>query len=150
MPLFHPGVFAASKPLDVANSSRAYADVSISAPASPTILVSPTIQCLVDTGSDYTILPVAMATAAVAAVTVTVIGVLSQPSVVISSVVMQTNRQVRLRHNGGEVPYTVQVSTNLVQWQSLGAPTQISPGLFEFIDTTATNAERRFYRIHTP
>ena len=55
-----PGVFGNSKPLVVTRFRRAYADVQIVA-ASGT---SPVYQCLVDTGADYTILPMSAATAA--------------------------------------------------------------------------------------
>ncbi len=42
---------------------------------------------------------------------------------------------------------TVYASTNLVNWEGLGAATQSAPGLFEFTDTTATNFPRRFYKL---
>ncbi len=46
---------------DTKNNFRAYADVHLTDPS--TGVRSPTFQCLVDTGSDYTILPISAATA---------------------------------------------------------------------------------------
>lgn len=50
-----------SRPLDPVRSYRAYADVVMLHPAGGA--ASPTIQCLVDTGADYTILPLGLAAA---------------------------------------------------------------------------------------
>lgn len=58
MPI-RPKTFAHSKPLVVARNSRAYASVVMLNPA--TQQQSAALQCLVDTGSDYTILPLAVA-----------------------------------------------------------------------------------------
>ena len=52
---------SSSRPLDPTRSFRAYADVVMSNPAGGG--TSPTVQCLVDTGADYTILPLSLATA---------------------------------------------------------------------------------------
>jgi alpha-tubulin suppressor-like RCC1 family protein len=38
----------------------------------------------------------------------------------------------------------------LSDWSSLGAPAEISPGQFLFIDPQATNTPERFYRIRSP
>src|SRR5260370_19429398 len=49
--------------------------------------------------------------------------------------------------------FTAQVSTNLAAtngWTSLGSPTEISPGQFQFTDPQATNYPRRFYRVSPP
>jgi len=56
-----PTTFAGHKTLSAANRYRAYADVYLTDPS--TGVKSSTIQCLVDTGSDYTILPMSAATA---------------------------------------------------------------------------------------
>lgn len=55
-----PATFASSKPLDAARNHRAYADVRLTT-ANGTVKSS-TLQCLVDTGSDYTVLPLSAAT----------------------------------------------------------------------------------------
>src|SRR6266576_505526 len=83
----------------------------------------------------------------IAAVSVTVVGVLSRPAIIITNIVVQTNGHVRLRHNGGDEGYTVQFSQNLNNWQTLGPSTMIGPGLFEYVDTTAPTSGRRYYRI---
>jgi hypothetical protein len=46
--------------------------------------------------------------------------------------------------------YSIQASTNLVNWIRLGSASQISPGQFKFVDTTATNWASRFYRVTSP
>ncbi len=44
------------------------------------------------------------------------------------------------------VTYTIQASTNLLQWQNIGAATAGGNGLFQFDDLNATNSFLRFYR----
>jgi hypothetical protein len=51
--------------------------------------------------------------------------------------------------NGSGQSYSVYASTNLVNWSSIGAAVQISPGLYQFTDTTATNLPRRFYQLRS-
>jgi hypothetical protein len=46
--------------------------------------------------------------------------------------------------------YSVYASTNLVNWSPIGAAAQISPGLYQFTDTNATNSPRRFYQLRSP
>jgi hypothetical protein len=47
--------------------------------------------------------------------------------------------------------YSVRASTNLVNWVTLGAATQTQViGVFQFIDTQATNYSKRFYRVSIP
>ena len=43
--------------------------------------------------------------------------------------------------------YNVFASTNLVNWQSIGAATQTSFGFFQFTDLEATNFQHRFYQL---
>jgi hypothetical protein len=45
---------------------------------------------------------------------------------------------------------SIYASTNLTNWISIGTGTQISPGMFQFIDSTATNYPRRFYQLRSP
>ncbi len=52
--------------------------------------------------------------------------------------------------NNSGLSAAVYASTNLTNWASLGAATQISPGLYQFIDATATNSSRRFYQLRSP
>lgn len=45
---------------------------------------------------------------------------------------------------------SIYASTNLLNWQSLGTPVQVAPGVYQFTDATATNFMRRFYRLSWP
>jgi hypothetical protein len=51
--------------------------------------------------------------------------------------------------NGTSQSYTVYTSTNLAAWSPIGGATQISPGLYQFTDPTATNFPRRFYQLRS-
>jgi hypothetical protein len=42
------------------------------------------------------------------------------------------------------------VSSNTSNWTTLGSPTEISPGQYQFNDPEATAAPRRFYRVSWP
>jgi hypothetical protein len=60
--------------------------------------------------------------------------------------------QLQFRATAG-LGYTVlTTTTNLSQtnWTVLGPATEISPGQFQFTDTSATNSPARYYRIHHP
>jgi hypothetical protein len=46
--------------------------------------------------------------------------------------------------------YAMQASTNLVNWTRLGSASQPSPGQFFFLDSGATNWQRRYYRVTSP
>ncbi len=46
--------------------------------------------------------------------------------------------------------HRVLASTNLVDWNEVGAPTETAPGTFEFIHTNAPNYEWCFYRVKRP
>jgi hypothetical protein len=52
--------------------------------------------------------------------------------------------------NSSGQSYSVYASTNLVNWLPIGAAAQISPGIYQFTDTTATNLPRRFYQLRSP
>jgi hypothetical protein len=41
-------------------------------------------------------------------------------------------------------------STNLIDWVPAGAATEIAPGLYQFIESTSTNARQRFYQLRSP
>ena len=45
---------------------------------------------------------------------------------------------------------SIYASTNLINWTSIGPATQISPGLYQFIDITATNYPHRYYQLRSP
>jgi PKD repeat protein len=46
--------------------------------------------------------------------------------------------------------YNVWASTNLVNWSLLGPAQASAPGVFQYLDTSATNWPRRFYRAQSP
>jgi hypothetical protein len=47
--------------------------------------------------------------------------------------------------------YRVWASTNLTHWSVLlGTPSPVSPGVFQFYDSSAVNYPRRFYRVSCP
>lgn len=48
------------------------------------------------------------------------------------------------------VSYSIQASTNLLNWTRLGSATQTSPGQFTFLDAGTTNRPYRFYRVTSP
>lgn len=48
------------------------------------------------------------------------------------------------------LPYLVWSSTNVTQWNVLGAPREASPGLFQFRDSQAGDHGIRFYRTSSP
>ena len=52
--------------------------------------------------------------------------------------------------NAGAQTGSVYASTNLLNWSFVGVATQISSGLYQFTDTTATNYLRRFYQLRSP
>jgi hypothetical protein len=45
---------------------------------------------------------------------------------------------------------TIFTSTNLTDWSPVGSATQISPGLYQFIDANASNYTQRFYQVRWP
>src|SRR5882724_13682457 len=58
-----------------------------------------------------------------------------------------TNGMFQMQFTGGtNLPHHVWTSTNFVNWQDLGAATQIVAGVFQFVDADATNRPQRFYR----
>jgi hypothetical protein len=52
--------------------------------------------------------------------------------------------------NSSGINGSVYASTTLTNWAAIGAATQISSGLYQFTDTTATNYPRRFYQLRSP
>jgi Regulator of chromosome condensation (RCC1) repeat len=65
--------------------------------------------------------------------------------------VQSSNAGFALSFDGlSNAAYSVQASTNLVNWSRIGAASQPSPGQFFFLDTGATNRPQRFYRVTSP
>jgi hypothetical protein len=52
--------------------------------------------------------------------------------------------------NGSGLSYSVLASTNLSNWLTIGAATQMFPSLYQFTDLSATNYPHRFYRLRSP
>jgi hypothetical protein len=77
--------------------------------------------------------------------------ILPPPIVQPAGFVSSSNGGFTLAFGGlSNAAYSVQASTNLVNWTRLGSATQLSPGQFTFLDTAATNWPRRFYRVISP
>ena len=51
--------------------------------------------------------------------------------------------------NGSGKSFSVYASTNLVNWLPIGTAAQISPGLYQFSDPSATNLLKRFYQVRS-
>jgi len=45
---------------------------------------------------------------------------------------------------------TIFSSTNLTDWSAVGTATQVSPGLYQFIDASASNFTQRYYQVRWP
>ncbi|HXT11777.1 MAG TPA: Ig-like domain-containing protein [Candidatus Angelobacter sp.] len=65
----------------------------------------------------------------------------------ITGVSMQSNGQLQLTFSALTGNYTILGSTNLVQWQPVGSATQLTPGIYQFLDTNAVAFPRRFYSV---
>jgi hypothetical protein len=66
----------------------------------------------------------------------------------LASVKRLTNGAIQFSYtNGSALSYSVYASTNLINWASIGSATLISPGIYQFNDTSATNYSRRFYQL---
>ncbi len=64
---------------------------------------------------------------------------------------LNNNSTFELNFNGASnATYSLWTSTNLVNWSRLGAANEISPGLYQLFDTTASNSPQRFYRASAP
>lgn len=62
-----------------------------------------------------------------------------------------TNGMFTLNFTGSAgATYSVWSSTNLFNWIKIGTATEGQPGLYQFIDVTASNSPQRFYRISAP
>jgi VCBS repeat-containing protein len=86
---------------------------------------------------------------AISSVSIRVLG--SATNVVIQSVARDAVRQTTLEFHGlTNVNYTVQASTNLTNWQSIGSAFAIQSNRFRFIDGGSSNAPTRFYRLVFP
>jgi hypothetical protein len=60
----------------------------------------------------------------------------------------QTSGLFQLNFTGDpNTTYTVSTSTDLANWTQLGPPNQVSNGWFQYLDFSATNYPRRFYRV---
>jgi hypothetical protein len=62
-----------------------------------------------------------------------------------------TNAEFVLNFTGSSnATYSVWSSTNLFNWVNLGTADEVMPGLYNFIDTSATNSPQQFYRLSAP
>jgi hypothetical protein len=78
------------------------------------------------------------------------VSILPPISPTITSFTRNLSGQYQLTFTGhSNTTYCVWASTNLVNWEYVGAPTQLSPGAFLFVDAASGSYPRRFYRIST-
>jgi hypothetical protein len=62
-----------------------------------------------------------------------------------------TNGMAQIQFAGAtDLPYGIWASTNLVDWSEIGIANQLTPGNFQFTDTTVTNFPGRFYELRIP
>jgi hypothetical protein len=79
-----------------------------------------------------------------------VTGFQTVPAPSLKDLAIDTNGLVSLLAEGTEgLLYTLQGSTNLVDWVNLGAMPATN-GVVEFVDPSATNLNLRFYRLLSP
>ncbi len=72
------------------------------------------------------------------------------PPPVLSGFVIPSTGEFHLQFEGAaNGRYTVLTSTNLVDWDVLGLPTETAPGQFEFTDDDATSRPKKFYRLRS-
>jgi hypothetical protein len=63
----------------------------------------------------------------------------------------ETNAAFDLNFTGSSnATYSVWSSTNLFNWVNLGTAAEVTPGVYNFIDTSATNSPQQFYRLSAP
>ena len=75
----------------------------------------------------------------------------SDTPTVLTGLTRLTNGAFQLAYtNASSQAGTVYTSTNLTNWAAAGMATQVSPGLYQFTDPTATNYSRRFYKLRSP
>ena len=60
------------------------------------------------------------------------------------------NGAFRFSYTNTSSSLSVYASTNLTNWLQIGTATQTAQGVFQFIDSAATNYSRRFYQLRTP
>ena len=107
-----------------------------------------------ETGSPYTSLGIRSndgnADSALAAVRINIV-MPSMPDIAAAASGWTTNGSFALTFSGtSNATYRVWGSTNLVNWEPLGTATSLQPGWFQFLDLTATNWPRRFYKAGAP
>jgi len=62
-----------------------------------------------------------------------------------------SNENFTLNFSGSSnATYSVWSSTNLFNWMDIGTAVEAQPGLYQFIDSSATNSPQRFYRLSAP
>ena len=80
-----------------------------------------------------------------------VLTIIPSGNVIITSVVRMTNNSTHFSGIGvAGVIYTIQTSTNLINWQDIGNATASTNGIFEFEDTNTAYLNRCFYRVALP
>jgi hypothetical protein len=72
----------------------------------------------------------------------------SQPgSTQVQSMIRQAGGNMLIEFSGSGAAYRVEASTNLVNWETIGAATRQADGTFNFTDSDSGKFSTRFYRI---
>lgn len=73
------------------------------------------------------------------------------PPAQITSIVAPPGNQLQVQGFGlSNLTFTIEASSNLVDWVSIGNAPANSSGAFSFLDTNAPQFNRRFYRALSP
>jgi hypothetical protein len=80
-----------------------------------------------------------------------ILTITSPVAVRITSITQLSPGNIELGGSGDtNVTYTIQTSSDLVNWQSIGTATSGGSGVFQFQDSNATNSTAGFYRTSLP
>jgi len=72
----------------------------------------------------------------------------TQPAIIQITSIAHLADRARLTGTGDPgVTYTIQATSDLIHWETIGTATTISSGTFEFEEAVATEAVARFYRV---
>jgi hypothetical protein len=75
--------------------------------------------------------------------------IIARPAIQVASFTPSVDSGFVLSFSGiSNITYQVLASTDLVNWSVIGSASQPSPGQFRYLDASAINIPRRFYRIN--
>ena len=75
----------------------------------------------------------------------------SLPQPLLTNAIVNASGKFQFGFNGvATTNYSVLVSTNLVNWNAVGTASEISAGVFRYIDPQPRTNAVRYYRVHSP